>query len=312
MDKILRRVLEEAEIKKPIDRKNKRFLSISGSNLDEFLMVRLAGIKGQVDADINDLSIDGYYPNEILEKIVFETKKLIKEQHCCWKKLKKDLKNNEILILKQKDLNKRQLTLIKTYFVNQIYPVLTPLSLDPAHPFPFINNLALTIIVNFQDHKKKKITTIIPIPENLERFITITEEKIKLIHISDIVINFLNHIFPDYKILSYGSFRVLRDSDIEFSDEAEDLARSFENQLKLRKFGKTIFLEIEKKTPNNLVDLICKKLGIDEKFIEFIDEMIEISSLEQLTKIKKKKTLMEKNLNLVILKDLKNQKMIVF
>ena len=85
-------------------------------------MVRLAGIKGQVDADINDLSIDGYYPNEILEKIVFETKKLIKEQHCCWKKLKKDLKNNEILILKQKDLNKRQLTLLKTYFINQIYP----------------------------------------------------------------------------------------------------------------------------------------------------------------------------------------------
>ena len=104
---------------------------------------------------------------------------------------------------------------------------------------------------------------------------------------------------------------MLRDSDIEFSDEAEDLARSFENQLKLRKFGKTIFLEIEKKTPNNLVDLICKKLGIDEKFVEFIDEMIEISSLEQLTKIKKKNSY-GKNLNLVILKDLKNQKMIVF
>ena len=136
----------------------------------------------------------------------------------------------------------------------------------------------------------------------MERFITIIEEKIKLIHISDVVISFLDHIFPDYKILSYGSFRVLRDSDIEFSDEAEDLARSFENQLKLRKFGKTIFLEIEKKTPNNLVDLICKKLGIDEKFIEFIDEMIEVSSLEQLTKIKKKNSY-GKNLNLVILKD---------
>ena len=292
--KFNRRVLEEAENKKNPLLERLKFLSISGSNLDEFLMVRLAGIKGQVDADVNDLSIDGYYPNEILEKIVFETKKLIKEQHRCWKKLKKHLKNNEVLILKQKDLNKRQLTLLKTYFIDKIYPILTPLSLDPAHPFPFINNLALTIIVNFQDHKKRKITTIIPIPESLERFITITEEKIKLVHISDIVISFLNHIFPNYKILSYGSFRVLRDSDIEFSDEAEDLARSFENQLKLRKFGKTIFLEIEKKTPSNLVDLICKKLGIDEKFVEFIDEMIEVSSLEQLTKIKKKKLLWKK------------------
>ena len=289
-----RRVLEESENNRNPVLERLRFLAISGSNLDEFLMVRLAGVKAQVDADVNDLSIDGFSPDEILKKIVFETRKLIQEQQYCWKKLKKDLKKNEIFIVKQKDLNKKQLASLKNYFINEIYPTLTPLSLDPAHPFPFINNLALTIIVNFESHKKKKITSIIPIPESLQRFIVFTEEKLRLIHISDVIICFLNHIFPNYKVLSYGSFRVLRDSDIEFSDEAEDLVRSFENQLKLRKFGKTIFLEIEERTPDNLIDLICRKLEIDGNFVELVPDMLEISSLEQLTKIKKSKLLWKK------------------
>tara|TARA_B100000989_G_C19529882_1_gene469011 strand:- start:2758 stop:4842 length:2085 start_codon:yes stop_codon:yes gene_type:complete len=280
-----KRVLSEAENQINPLLERLKFLSISSSNLDEFLMVRMAAVKGQIDAGVTQLSIDGFTPEQVFEQIIVETKSLIKKQQLCWQELKGQLYSNNVFFLQKEELTSYDLVWLEEYFIKNLYPILTPLAIDLAHPFPFINNLSLTLIMKFQTFDKSDFNCLIPIPESIERFIILPGKNLRILHIKDLIICFLNKFFPKYKLITYGTFRVIRDSDIEFNDESEDLVRSFENQLKQRRVGKVIFLEIQKYISDDLKRLIYKELGISENEAELIPDLPEISSLIQIANI---------------------------
>ena len=282
--KFNKRVLEEAQNENNPLLERLNFLSISGSNLDEFLMVRLAAVKGQIDAGVSQLSMDGLTPEQVFEKVITKTKNLMQEQQNCWLNLKNELEKKKIFFLKIEEISRTDFKWLEHYFLKEVYPILTPLAIDPAHPFPFINNLALTLIMKFKVQKKKEFNCLIPIPDSINRFIFLPGKVLRILHIKDLIICFLDKILPKYKLISYGTFRVIRDSDIEFNDESEDLVSSFENQLKQRRIGKVIFLELQKYISDDLKKMIYKELEISEKEAQLIPGILEISSLQQIAK----------------------------
>ncbi len=283
--KFNKRVLEEAQNENNPILERLNFLSISGSNLDEFLMVRLAAVKGQIDAGVSQLSMDGLTPEQVFEKVITKTKNLMQEQQNCWLNLKNELEKKNILFLKREEISRTDFKWLEHYFLKEVYPILTPLAIDPAHPFPFINNLALTLIMKFKIQNKKEFNCLIPIPDSTNRFIFLPGKGLRILHIKDLIICFLDKILPKYKLISYGTFRVIRDSDIEFNDESEDLVSSFENQLKQRRIGKVIFLELQKYISDDLKKMIYKELEISEKEAQLVPGILEISSLEQIAKV---------------------------
>ena len=282
--KFNKRVLEEAQNENNPLLERLNFLSISGSNLDEFLMVRLAAVKGQIDAGVSQLSMDGLTPEQVFQKVITKTKNLMQEQQNSWLNLKNELEKKKILFLKIEEISQTDFKWLEQYFLKEVYPILTPLAIDPAHPFPFINNLALTLIMKFEVQKKKEFNCLIPIPDATNRFIFLPGKGLRIFHIKDLIICFLDKILPKYKLISYGTFRVIRDSDIEFNDESEDLVSSFENQLKQRRIGKVIFLELQKYISDDLKKMIYKELEISEKEAQLIPGILEISSLEQIAR----------------------------
>ena len=284
-----KRVLEEAEnIKIPLfERLN--FLSISGSNLDEFFMVRVAGIKGQVDSQIYIETIDGLMPEEVLNQVIKKSKEIKKKQNACWSNILKELNEHNIKIIETKHLNKTEKKWLNTFFSNEIFPLLTPVAIDPAHPFPFVPNLGLIIVLKLKNKESRKIIrVVIPFPKGLKKFIKINRVN-KFIPTEKIIIFFIEKLFPNYTFISYGSFRLIRDSDIEFSDEAEDLVTTFENQLRKRRYGREVLLEMTKSIPDDLKNMIINSLDINLANIIYAEHILDISSVNQITKLASKK-----------------------
>ena len=257
-----------------------RFLSISASNLDEFYMVRVAGIRGQVLAGINALSQDGNTPEQQLTAINASVVELSKLQQSRWSSLKKDLAEVGIDFVGAKDVKKSGLDWLEKEFLSHIFPLLTPIAVDPAHPFPFIPTLGFTLGLELV-HEKTKSTmhALLPIPAQLDRFLRLpassrrsssSSRAIGFMPIETAVGLFVPRLFPGYKARSLGAFRVLRDSDIEIEEEAEDLVSQFESALKRRRRGSVIRLEIDAAMPKRLQKFVIKKLevGKDEVFIQ--------------------------------------------
>ena len=284
-----KRVLEEAENEKIplIERLN--FLSISGSNLDEFFMVRVAGLKGQVDSEVYIETIDGLMPEQVLEEVIKESKLIKKKQNECWSKILIKLSRNGIKVCETKDLNLIDIKWLKTYFINEIFPLLTPVAIDPAHPFPFVPNLGLSMVLKLKNKKSKNIIrVVIPFPKGLKKFIKVKNIN-KFVASEKIIIFFIDQLFPKYTFLSYGVFRLIRDSDIEFSDEAEDLVTTFENQLRKRRFGREVLLEMSKAIPEDLKNMIINSLNIRRDNIIYAEHILDISSVNQITLTASKK-----------------------
>ena len=278
-----KRVLEEAENEKipVIERLN--FLSISGSNLDEFFMVRVAGLKGQVDSEVYIETIDGLMPEQVLEEVIKKSKLIKKKQNECWAKILIKLSKNGIKICETEDLNLYDIKWLKTHFINEILPLLTPVAIDPAHPFPFVPNLGLSIVLKLKNKKSKNIIrVVIPFPKGLKKFIKIKKFN-KFIATEKIIIFFIEELFPKFIFLSYGVFRLIRDSDIEFSDEAEDLVTTFENQLRKRRYGREVLLEMTKAIPEDLKNMIINSLNINKANIIYAEYILDISSSNQIT-----------------------------
>ena len=277
------RVLEEAEnLKIPLaERLN--FLSISGSNLDEFFMVRVAGLKGQVDSEVFIETIDGLMPEQVLFEVIKKSKFIKKKQNECWKNILKELSKKGIKVCQTKQLNLTEKKWLKTYFVSDIFPLLTPVAIDPAHPFPFVPNLGLSIVLKLKSKKSKNIIrVVIPFPKGLKKFIKINNIN-KFIATENIIIFFIDQLFPKYTFISYGAFRLIRDSDIEFSDEAEDLVTTFENQLRKRRYGREVLLEMTKSIPEDLKNMIINSLDINKDNIIYAEHILDISSANQIT-----------------------------
>jgi len=280
-----RRVLEEAQNPRHPVLERLRFLSISASNLDEFYMVRVAGLKGMVAAGVAAPSDDGRTPAQQLARVEEETAKLIADQQEMWAKLCVELRDAGIAVIKPDELTRDEREWLEKEFREQIFPVLTPLALDPAHPFPFIPNLGFTLALQLTRTKDgKAVDALLPVPAQLKRFTKLPGDNghVRFIALEDILTLFLNRIFPGYTSNGSGLFRILRDSDVEVEEEAEDLVRLFETLLKRRRRGSVIHMKCTASMPESLRKFIADQLSLNKSELVIVDHMMGVSDTSQL------------------------------
>lgn len=277
------RVLEEATNTGHPLLERLRFLSISATNLDEFYMVRVAGLWGQVKARITRFSDDGLTPSQELDRIDKKAGKLIYEQQRIWKNLLEEIKAEGISVTEPKDLSSSDKSWLENYFDEQIFPVLTPMAVDPSHPFPFIPNLGFGMILQLSEQKSDAIMkALLPLPQTIRRFIRLPGSSIRYISLEHTVTLFINKLFPGYNVAGDGLFRLIRDSDIEVEEEAEDLVLLFESALKRRRRGSVIRLKIDSGMPEHLVKFLAAELEIDNRAIVMIDGLLGIEAISQI------------------------------
>ncbi len=275
-----------------------KFFSIFSNNLDEFFMVRVASLKAQVEAGIRKRSIDGLMPKEQLKKINKEVKNLTTlQENYLNNELNDELRSKGIFIKKYQKLNENQKNWCNNYFLSSIFPLLTPLVVDPAHPFPFISNLSLNLAALINDGEESKNQFVrIKIPtKNIDRFILIPNEIIEtederehfFITVEDLIGNNINALFNGMECLNYSFFRVTRDADLELKElEADDLLLAVEQSLQKRRLGGDVVrLEVEENIPENILKLLIESIEITEEYIYFCKSLLGLDDLNYLTKI---------------------------
>jgi len=238
-----------------------RFLSISASNLDEFYMVRVAGLKGQHLAGIKTLSQDGLTPAQQLDAIHQRADKLMEDQQVMWLSLRRQLDEAGIAVVDPIDLEPGDRTWLEQRFMADIFPVLTPLAMDPAHPFPFVANRGFGLALQLERFSDNvRLQALILIPTSVPRFIRLPGSRIRFLPVEQMIALFLDHLFPAFAVIAQGVFRVLRDSEVEVEEEAEDLVRLFETALKRRRRGHVIHLGVDARMPAELRRFLSEKL----------------------------------------------------
>ena len=279
-----RRVLEEAcnEAHPLLERL--RFLSICGSNLDEFFMVRVAGLKGQQAQDVERRSADGLTPGQQLGAIVEEANRLMESQQAIWSDLRTLLDAASFRILRRDAIDGEADAWLEQHFREQVFPILTPQALDPAHPFPFIPNRGLSVIFDLERvSDDEPIRELVMLPATMPRFVRLPGDEARYVAIESLVKRFAPLIFPGYRVNGAAAFRVLRDSDIEIEEEAEDLVRYFKNAIKRRRRGRVIRLELETGMPDALAATLKSELGGAETIITESGHLLGIADLAKLT-----------------------------
>jgi polyphosphate kinase len=282
------RVLEEsANLNHPV-LERLRFLSISAANLDEFFMVRVAGLRDQITQNVMDPSQDGLTPVEQLAKVNLLATKLLADQQIQWNTLIRELKDQGIWVLEPDDLTGDDLIWLERQFLDAVFPILTPLAVDPAHPFPFIPNRAFTLALQLQNKTgdKRRMMALIPIPSQVQRFFRLPDlggdGAIRFLSLENLIGLFLDRLFPGYLVEGAGAFRILRDSDLEIEEEAEDLMRQFESALKRRRRGSVIRIKIEDKMPPELRAFVIRELHVATDEIVFVHGILGLADSSQL------------------------------
>ncbi|GAB4528994.1 MAG: polyphosphate kinase 1 [Pleurocapsa sp.] len=288
-----RRVLAEALDERTPLLERLKFMAIFSSNLDEFFMVRVAALKQQVAAGVTKLSADGRTPEQQLTAIAEILTPIVKEQHQHFAKvLKKELIKSGIHILDYVDLNQEQRTYLNSFFEEYIFPVLTPLAVDPSHPFPYISNLSLNLAVVLKDPSTdRELFARVKIPKVLPRFVPLPEElrqrhrgKASVwtgVPMEQVVTHNLEYLFPGMNVLESYAFRVTRNADLEVEeDEADDLLLAIEKELQKRRIGgSSVRLEIQASIPENIRSTIIRELALHENDVYNIDGLLGLGDL---------------------------------
>jgi polyphosphate kinase len=279
------RVLDEARNPKVPLLERVRFISISATNLDEFYTVRVAGLRELARAGNSTPAADGRSPAYQLVMIDESARRLLDAQQVVWNELQSEMQAMDIILLRGKDLTKADKDYLSHYFLNQVFPVVTPLAIDPAHPFPFIANTGFCLAVQLSPQKSgDPMQALIPLPATLPRFVTVPSEtgQWRYLPLEELLLLHLGSLFPGYVAKGNCTFRVLRDSDLEVEEEAEDLVREFETALKRRRRGEVIRMKLSSGAPPALRKVIMGELDVDENEVVEIDGIIGLADVKEL------------------------------
>lgn len=279
------RVLDEASNARVPLLERVRFVSISAANLDEFYTVRVAGLRELAREGNNSPAADGLTPTEQLVLIDKDARRLLQSQQATWNKLKKELEEENIKILTRSKLTKSDKEFLENRFINNVFPVLSPLAIDPAHPFPFIPNTGFCLAMQLERSKDgRPLQALVPIPAQIERFVRLPSEAgtYRFLPLEELLLIHVGHLFPGYQATGSCTFRILRDSDLEVEEEAEDLVREFEVALKRRRRGEVVRIKMSTGAPEELRSVIMDELNITENEVVEIRGLIGVVDLKEL------------------------------
>ncbi len=277
------RVLAEADNPRHPLLERLRFLSISDNNLDEFYMVRVAGLKGQVLAGIATASQDGLTPAQQLDAIAERAGRLMRDQQETWRSLRHELAEAGIAVVSPSELLPEEDAFLSQRFMSEIFPVLTPLAIDPAHPFPFIANLGLGLALQLlrkSDGERKD--ALLLIPGTIARFVRLPGKAVRFLPLEQLIGLHLDHLFPGFSVVGTGIFRILRDSEVELEEEAEDLVRLYESALKRRRRGHVIRLSIDEGMPEDLRLFLIERLDASPDDVFELEGLLGLADTKQL------------------------------
>ncbi|WP_428375683.1 RNA degradosome polyphosphate kinase [Lichenicoccus sp.] len=291
------RVVEEADNARNPLLERLRFLSISAGNLDEFYSVRVAGLVGQVRESLTSRSPDGRTPAQQLQAVAERARLLLDEQQRIWRELRAAMREQGIIVCEPAALGAEEHAWLESFFMDRLFPVLTPLAIDPAHPFPFMPNMgqALALRLLRDDDERHVMSGLVMLPAQVERFIRLpggghagggqagaAQDLARFILLEDLVSLFLDRLFPGFHVGGRGVFRVIRDTDVEFEEEAEDLVRSYETALKRRRRGVVIHLDVEADMPADLSALVADELDVPVDEMQLHAGLIGMVDVKQL------------------------------
>lgn len=283
------RVLEEAANEGHPLLERVRFLSISANNLDEFFMTRVAGLKGQVRERVRVVSPDGLTPAEQLEQVNAAAGGLMAEQQRRWRVLRKEMAAAGIEVVEGSKITRTERERLEPEFLNQLFAVLTPMAIDPAHPFPFLPNLGFSLALKLRRNSDHRILyAMVPVPTQVKRFWPLATDgrsapgRKRFVSLENLLLLFIDHLFPGCEILEKGLFRLIRDSDIEIEEEAEDLVMEFEEALKQRRMGSVVRIKIQASMPEDLRNFIIAELHAQPQDVVLVEGMLGLAQLAEL------------------------------